>query len=244
MNVGLFGGTFNPVHNGHIGVITHVKKAFGLDTVHLVPSAIPPHKPTGNLAPALDRFQMVKQAVLLIPGLTASDIELKREGRSFSIDTIRQFKHMADKHTEDARTSASANLFFIMGIDAFFDMNTWKGTREIFQTTTLIVMTRAGDTRKLKEIKSFLQYIMSSRYQYTAADGIKPLIDTCTFVNSNPNFKAVHICKVPEMPISSTGIRERIRNHQSVKGLVPDSVEAIIIKKGLYKKGLYFDKGK
>ena len=180
---------------------------------------------------------------------------------------------MADKHTEDARTSASANLFFIMGIDAFFDMNTWKGTREIFQTTTLIVMTRAGDTRKLKEIKSFLQYIISSRYQYTcalhdchyydnnslfndikfsaadsikfsAADGIKPLIDTCTFVNSNPNFKAVHICKVPEMPISSTGIRERIRNHQSVKGLVPDSVEAIIIKKGLYKKGLYFDKGK
>lgn len=241
MNVGLFGGTFNPIHNGHIAVITHVKEIFGLDRVHLIPSAVPPHKPTTNLAPALDRFQMVAQAVQPVPGLTVSDIELKRKGRSFSVDTIKQFKK---------RTGARADLFFILGTDAFFDMETWKGTRDIFQASTPIVMTRAGDNRKLKEIESFLQLVISSGYACTSLHGnscddnslssaLKSSTGTCTFANCNPDFRPVHICKVPEIQISSTGIRERIGSRQSVKGLVPDSVEAIII-----KKGLYFDKGK
>jgi len=216
MNVGLFGGTFNPIHNGHITVITHVKKTYGLDTIHLIPSAIPPHKPMENLAPALDRLQMVQQAILTTPGLTASDVELKRRGRSFSIDTILQFK---------LTTPPTPDLFFIMGMDAFFDMSTWKGTCDIFQEATVIVMTRAGEKRKLKDIEYFLKHVISSKYRSTG---------NFTFLNSDSRFKAVHMCKVPEIPISSTEIRERIKNNLPLKGFVPDFVESIIIKKGLY----------
>ena len=88
MKIGLFGGTFNPFHNGHTRIIEHVKTAFGLEKIFLIPSATPPHKPDTDLAPAQDRFEMVKQSFKGQEGFVVSDRELMRKGPSFTIDTI------------------------------------------------------------------------------------------------------------------------------------------------------------
>ncbi len=232
MNVGLFGGTFNPIHQGHIEVICHVKSTFNLETIHLIPSSTPPHKTSLNLATAKDRFEMVKKAVTAIPGFVVSDIEFTRGGKSFSIDTIRHFINTTDK---------GIKLHFIMGSDAFFDINTWKNSIEIFRLTYIIVMLRAGDTRDLNDIELFLQNMISPFYKASPSGNsiIHQYLDSnCeNSENSQPshNFKTVHICNVPEISISSTMIREKIKNNQSITGLVPPSIESIIYEKKLYR---------
>lgn len=227
MNVGLFGGTFNPIHQGHIDVITHVKSTFHLDTIYIIPSAIPPHKTPLTLASARDRFEMVQQAVARISGFVASDVELVRKGKSFSVDTIRHFKNLIDENTR---------LYFIMGSDVFFDMDTWKNSVEIFNLTEIIVMHRAGDTRGLKDIESFLQNIISPQYKIAQSDNCPPFFNTSQKVNTvtHNQLKTVHICNVPEINISSTLIREKIRKKESIKGLIPTLVESIISAKQLY----------
>ena len=219
MKEGLFGGTFNPLHNGHIQVITHVKNAFGIDRIHLIPSAVPPHKSFQNLAPARDRFDMIHKTVASIPGLCASDLELRRTGPSFTIDTIKQFVDAADSGIE---------LYFILGTDAFFDMDTWKQTGEIFKRINIIIMTRAGEKRRSREIADFLASQVSCTHRFNEA--------SMTFYQPGlkPELKSVRICKTPEILISSTLIRHRVKNNQSIHSLVPEPVEDIIIKKGLY----------
>lgn len=233
MNVGLFGGTFNPIHKGHIEVISHVKSTFNLDTVYLIPSAVPPHKTTTNLAPADYRLEMVKQAVENISGFIVSDVEIQREGKSFSIDTIQHFT---------AATDNGSRLYFIMGSDAFFDIDTWKNSVEIFRLTYIIVMLRAGDTRNLNDIELFLQNRISPFYKIASSGSTinyQPLksdknLKSSDSIHTDNKFKTVHICYVPEIPISSTMIRDKIRAEQSIKGLVPPAVEAIIYQKQLY----------
>ncbi|MBF0573033.1 MAG: nicotinate (nicotinamide) nucleotide adenylyltransferase [Desulfamplus sp.] len=219
MNVGLFGGTFNPIHLGHISVITHVKSVFNLNTIHIIPSAVPPHKTITTLASANDRFEMVKQAISTISGFIISDVELMRRGKSFSIDTIKHFKGLVEKNTK---------LYFIMGSDVFFDINTWKNSVEIFKLTEIIVMYRAGDLRGLKDIESFLQRVISSQYEIFQSENIIKHNDI------KHGFKTVHICEVPEIHISSTLIREKIKRGESIKGLVPPVVESMIYQKKLY----------
>ncbi len=215
MKEGLFGGTFNPLHNGHIQVISHVRNAFGIDRIHLIPSAVPPHKSFQNLAPARDRFDMIYKTVASIPGLCASDLELRRTGPSFTIDTIKQFIDAADPGIE---------LYFILGTDAFFDMDTWKQTCDIFEKINIIIMTRAGEKRRSREIADFLASQVPCPHRFNEA--------SMTFYH--PELKSVYICKTPEIQISSTLIRQRVKNNQSIHSLVPGPVEDIIIKKGLY----------
>jgi len=215
MKEGLFGGTFNPLHNGHIQVISHVRNAFGIDRIHLIPSAVPPHKSFQNLAPAWDRFEMIHKTVASIPGLCASDLELRRTGPSFTIDTIKQFVDATDSGIE---------LYFILGTDAFFDMDTWKQTCEIFKKINIIIMTRAGEKRRSMTIADFLASQVPYTHRFNKA--------SMTFYQ--PELKSVCICKTPEIQISSTLIRHRVKNNQSIHSLVPGPVEDIIIKKGLY----------
>jgi len=92
MKAGLFGGTFNPFHNGHLDIIAYVQKKYGLNKIFFIPSSTPPHKPHLNLAPAKDRFAMVKESLKDYEGFLLSDKELTRKGPSFTIDTINEFK--------------------------------------------------------------------------------------------------------------------------------------------------------
>jgi len=203
------------VHRGHIHVIRYVKELFALDTVYLVPCATPPHKEDTNLAPARIRLEMVENAVKDLPGLVPSDIEIKRKGKSYTIDTINQLKE--NFGNED-------RLFLIMGSDAFLDIRSWKNSREIFSKTPVIVMLRAGEKRKVKSLESFIKEVISGDYRYEKRTG--------RFVH--PLLEPVHVCSVPEIDISSTQIRNRIKQNMPTASMLSDSVEKIIRQKGLY----------
>ncbi len=216
---GLFGGTFNPLHQGHLAVILHVKQAFGLDIIHLIPSAIPPHKSATDLAPAADRFEMVKRSVAAIKGLVASDVEIVRRGPSFTIDTVNLFIE---------NLSAGEDLRLIVGSDAFFEMDTWKKGRDLFSLISTIVMIRPGEKKQAKDVASFLQDVISKNYRPVNGE------DLFSDPVSDAGVKPVYVCKVPEIDISSTLIRQRVKRHLPVAPLVPQPVEEIISQKGLY----------
>ena len=211
----MYGGTFNPLHNGHIEVIKYVKKKFNLKCVHLIPCAIPPHKTTLDLAPAEDRFEMICRSVKNFPGLMASDIEITRPGPSFTIDTIKEFKRISLRDVLP---------YFIMGSDAFFDMYSWKNTSEIFHLSPVIIMMRAKEHRNLNDIASFIKNVVSHGYSLCPADNIF----------RHKTMQPVHICRVPEINISSTQIRERVKKNLPIDSMVPEPVARIIRKKGLY----------
>ncbi|HEX5679502.1 MAG TPA: nicotinate-nucleotide adenylyltransferase, partial [Desulfobacterales bacterium] len=108
MRVGLFGGTFNPIHFGHLRAALEVKEGFGLTQIFLIPAAIPPHKAREGVAPAADRLRMIGLAVDGEPGLTPSDVEIRRSGPSDTIDTVRHFQR---------EFAGAAEIFLIMGLD-------------------------------------------------------------------------------------------------------------------------------
>jgi nicotinate-nucleotide adenylyltransferase len=233
---GLFGGTFNPLHQGHLAVILHVKEAFNLDTIHLIPSAIPPHKPASNLAPAADRFEMVKRSIANIPGLVVSDVEIHRRGPSFTIDTVQDFIN---------NTPLATELRLIVGSDAFFEMDTWKRGRTLFSLIPTIVMIRPGEEKQAKDVASFLQDVISNNYRPVDGERSFSAPISSDFISgsdsksgsrsgSKSGVKPVYICKVPEIDISSTLIRRRIKLHLPVATLVPKPVEEIITQRGLY----------
>lgn len=213
MDAGLFGGTFNPLHNGHLGIIQYVKDHCGLDKVFLYPSATPPHKSPSDLAPALDRMKMVEDAVVNRPGFFASDIELQRQGPSFTIDTINAFK----------KAHPATVFHLLMGSDAFLDITTWKQNETIFKTVPLIVMLR-GEHNSLGPIASYIDEQISKGYKLKT--------DTC-FVHDH--LHPIRICHVPRIDISSTQIRTRVKQGQPLTGLVPEHVETLIRTKDLYR---------
>jgi nicotinate-nucleotide adenylyltransferase len=212
---GLFGGTFNPLHRGHLDVIAHVKKSFNLTRVHLIPSAIPPHKSFTDLAPARDRFEMVERSIAGIDGLVASEVEFNRKGPSFTVDTVNHFRKNLPPGTD---------LRLIVGSDAFFEMDTWQQSREIFSLISIIVMIRPGQEKRSKSVASFLKDVISEDYR--PSNGQEHF--------THPVLKSVYVCKVPEIDISSTLIRQRVKEHLPMDTLVPDPVEEIIKIKGLY----------
>ena len=215
MNAGLFGGTFNPFHNGHIGIIQHVKKKYGLEKIFFIPSATPPHKPHINLAPANDRFEMVKESLKSHKGFLVSDKELIRKGPSFTIDTINEFKKEYGQQT---------NFYLLMGSDAFLDITTWRRKDQIFEAVRIIIMLR-GHWENHNAIASFIDENISKGYIFNEQDN--------TF--SHKKKQNIIICKVPQIDISSTMIRARVKNSKSIKDLVPANVEKIIRTKELYK---------
>jgi nicotinate-nucleotide adenylyltransferase len=214
MKAGLFGGTFNPLHNGHIHIAGHVKDQFNLDHIFFFPSATPPHKPVTNLAPALDRYEMVAKSLAGMDGFIASDIELRRNGPSFTIDTIRAFQQ---------QHGSCARFYLLMGSDAFFDIQTWKNKDSIFSAVPIILMPR-GRAGKPRVISSFLDEHISKGYTWNQAEN--------KFTHNR--LQPVCICCVPKIDISSTMIRNRVGQRLSIKGLVPSPVEKIISKRNLY----------
>ena len=145
--IGLFGGTFNPIHRGHLQVARDVLHRYRLTTVQFIPSAQPPHKIEGILAPAADRYAMACNALADEPALKVSDIEIRRSGPSFTIDTLRRF--MAEQHVE-------THIFFMVGLDAFLEIHTWKSYRQLFDLAAFIVMTRPQVAKPDQDMKTLM----------------------------------------------------------------------------------------
>lgn len=219
--IALFGGTFDPIHYGHLRSVWEVKETFNLDKIFLIPAAIPPHKDLKNVEDSRDRLEMIRLAISGHPEFSVSDIELIRTGPSYTIDTIRHFKSVGDKDSE---------LFFIIGSDAFLEFNTWKSYAELLKLVPFIVMVRPdSSTRntlgKNKKIHDFLTSKIPEPY----------IAESNNTRYTHPGRPAVFIHHVTPLGISSTNIRNMIQHGKSVRFLVPEAVEEYIRTKGLYK---------
>lgn len=215
--IGLFGGTFNPVHFGHLRPTMDVKKRFMLDKVYFIPAAVPPHKPCECLANSAFRMEMTRLAASQYPGFEVSDVEFKRKGASYTIDTVLYFKKAASNNNE---------LYLIMGIDAFMDIDSWKNFKQIFEEIPIIVMTRPGihKDKEIYDIGSFIKSKVSGKYFFSEEKGC--------FENSFN--EPVFIAKTKAVDISASGIREMVKCGESIDRMVPEAVKHFILEKGLY----------
>ena len=134
MKIGILGGTFNPIHIGHLILAEEAREKLGLDKIIFVPAYLPPHKASSDIAPAATRFEMAKLATKGNRFFSVSDTEIKRDGRSYTIDTLREFKK---KYPED-------ELFFIIGSDLLTYLADWKDLGEILKMVKFIAATRPG----------------------------------------------------------------------------------------------------
>lgn len=214
MRLGVFGGTFNPIHVGHLRAVIEVQETFTLDRLLLIPSANPPHKGAEDIAAAEDRLQMVRLAVQGLPSLEASDVELARAGPSYTIETLQYFHNYFGPESV---------IHFVVGVDAFSEITTWKSYHQLFATAHFIVMTRPGST--LNNLERFIHTHISRDYQY----------DTTASRYSHPRWCSIFCLNITHLDISATQIREWIRRGRSIRFLVPATVEAFIKTKGLYR---------
>ncbi len=220
MRVGLFGGTFNPIHLGHLRAALEVKEAFSLDSIYIIPSAIPPHKNNLGLVKANDRLEMIRLAVFDYPAFVVSDIEIKRSGPSYTIDTVNHFRSAFSKDTR---------LYLIMGLDAFLEIDTWKSYRDLLRLIPFIVMARPAvkwnDVSKLQQaLKEFLKFRISKGYVFS----------TTQSCYSHTKNQPIYISNITLLDISSSAIRKLIKARRSIQFLLPEKVENYIKSKGLY----------
>ncbi len=135
MKIGIIGGTFNPIHYGHLFIASQARESFNLDKVIFVPCSQPPHKGEMNLADAERRLRMTELAIESNPDFVVSSIELKRGGKSYSVETVAEFQKKYGEETE---------IYFIIGMDSFRELSTWKDIDELLKKCQFIVAPRPG----------------------------------------------------------------------------------------------------
>lgn len=221
MRIGLFGGTFDPVHLGHLRAAVEVREGFELDRVYLIPSAVPPHKPPVRVSDPTVRIEMLQAAVTHDPGFVVSAVEYHRRGPSYTIDTVRDFQ-------ADFPTGSGHHLFLIVGLDAFLEMDTWKSFRQLLSRVSVLVMLRPWGTKgggvHMERVRRFVADRISESYAFDP--------DRSRFVH--PDRPSIQLTPVTAMSISSTRIRQLVRARKSIRYLVPEPVERMIAEKGLY----------
>jgi len=135
LKLGIMGGTFDPVHIGHLVMVDEALSQFGLDHVVFIPSARPPHKTDVESSPPVERLRMVRFAIEGNENLSVSDMEIEREGLSYTVDTLHELHRIHGENTE---------LFFIIGVDALLEILTWKEPAELLAQSKFIAVTRPG----------------------------------------------------------------------------------------------------
>jgi len=251
MNIALFGGTFDPVHNGHLALARAAREHFELKQVHFVPAYIPPHKPRQPLASFEDRYAMLALATadersflpsqLEPPGPDQLDMNkeptqrprLRRatnptkssahgtSGASYSIDTIRRFKPTLRK---------SDRLFFLIGIDAFLEIGTWKEPEALLRECEFIVGSRRGYT--LADVANALPEGMRPAKAVTKPFQRQPAKGELVLGAAH-----IHLLEGVDVPVSATQVRQAASQRKALGRLVPESVAKYIQKMNLYRSG-------
>jgi nicotinate-nucleotide adenylyltransferase len=216
LRLGVLGGTFDPIHYGHLRIAEEACDELGLEKVLLIPGASPPHKLKKAVAPFEERFTMATLAAEGSPFLEAIDMESRRQGLSYSIDTLKELHSSYGPGLE---------LFFLIGMDAFLEIRSWKNYKELFHETNFLVIKRPG----------------------FSDEGLSPLLSSMDL-----DFKLDEKNNLYELPssghrviykeltlfsISSTMIRELTASGRSIRFLVPEPVRLYIKEKGLYLNG-------
>jgi nicotinate-nucleotide adenylyltransferase len=214
--LGILGGTFNPIHLGHLVLAEAFRERLALDRVLFVPAATPPHKPPVGLVPALHRYAMVTLAVAGHPRFVACPVELERSGPSYSADTVEAL----------AGEWAGARLFFLMGSDTFLDLPTWRTPERLGHFATLGVGYRAGSAFEPDgpAARAVLARFARSGWRRVPPDA--------------PETLAPGDCALVEMrsvPVSAREVRERLAAGESVRYQVPLAVAEYIAHHRLYR---------
>jgi len=208
MTLGVLGGTFDPIHNGHIAAGLRAQAALGLAHVLVVPSRMPPHRSAG--ASPEDRLAMVSMAAAEQQGWTASDLELKRDGPSYTFDTLAAL-----------RATSTKQLFFIIGADAFAEIATWSRYQAVLDLAHFAVVARPGTT-----LDSLQKRLPDLAERMTTPDVFKSKASSARL--------AVILIQAETPDVSSTTIRRRVCAGESISELVPASVASYISTHRLY----------
>ncbi len=214
--LGIFGGTFNPIHYGHLAAAEEVRERLKLDRVLFIPSFLPPHKQEKEMPSAVQRLEMVRLAISGNEHFKPSDIEVRRGGKSYTIDTI---EALLQQHP-------GAELYFVTGLDSFLDIQSWKDWKRLLTLCSFVVLSRPGyffaDLAKISFMKESVLGLAALDRRETeqiviSADGLK-----------------VYLERISLYDISSTDIRTRVRHAQTIKYHLPESVEHYIIENRVY----------
>lgn len=207
--IGIFGGTFDPVHIGHLRPVLEVREDLALDEIRLLPCHVPPHR-AAPVASPMQRLAMLEAAIQGEPGLKVDDRELRRAGPSYTVDTLTSLR---------AELGDDMPLCLLLGMDAFTGLNTWHRWREIITLAHIIVMHRPGS-------------------QPPAQGDVAALLaehrtDNIALLRTHP---AGHILlkEVTQLDISATHIRTLIKEGKSARYLMPDGVWEMIGREGFY----------
>jgi|SRR5690606_36775489 len=195
----VMGGTFDPIHYGHLVTAEGASFEFRLDQVWFVPAGQPPHKPPGSASAASHRYMMTVLATLGNPRFHVSRVDVDRPGPSYTIDTLNLLK---------AECGDDCELYFITGADAMLEILTWKDAERLLNEWRFIAATRPGFNLETLRAK------------------LGPLWER--------NQERIFFLQIPALAISSTDIRQRVREGRSIRYLLPDAVGHYIYKTGLY----------
>ena len=213
--IGILGGTFDPIHCGHLEAAIAARDALHLDAVRVLPARVPPHRAIEPVASPFHRFAMAALAVNGIDGLLASDAELCASGPSYTANTLDRLRGTGVDGLQ---------IFFITGADAFAEIATWHRYPEVLDLAHFVVVSRPGHA--MEDMRRRLP-ALSARMR--SARGV---MESGVSVLRNPSILLVETA-TPD--VSSTGIRERLRRGETVSGLVPAAVERHIEQHGLYR---------
>lgn len=205
----LFGGSFNPIHYGHLLLAEDVRERLALARVVFMPAGVPPHKPAVEIAPGADRYAMVRLAIEGHPPFEASDLELRRRGPSYTVDTL------------EALGLPASELFLVIGSETFLDLLSWHEPQRLPALCRLVVIPRAGS--------SFDPAGAAARkvVREIGADGI-------VRVDNGVPERGVLVLHATSLPLSASDIRARVAAGRSLAYRVPPAVADYIARHGLY----------
>ena len=216
--VAIYGGTFDPVHNGHVEVARRVLKLFELDEIVFVPACVPPHKRNANITSAFHRFAMLALATELDQHLLVSTIELDAPDLPYAVDTVEGMR---------ARLGEQTELFFLVGADSWLEIKTWREWRRLLTLSNFIVMTRPGYAMTRAALTDLPIPLLN-----VLGHGCRQL-DLAKMSGASPH---AYFTDAVQSDVSAVRIRAAIKRNDfaSVKELVPPQVAAYIEKHRLY----------
>lgn len=218
--IALYGGTFDPIHLGHLEVAGRVTELFEIDELLFVLAQLAPHKMQREVSPALHRYAMLALATQNTPQLSISTFELEAPGRGYTVDTVGHFKD---------QLGASTDLFFVMGADSFAEITSWHEWERLLTTANHIVVTRPGYAFESRSLSpSLAERIVDLRGRDAWSPG-----------GAVPGNQAerIFITDVVMSDVSATGIRQAVRESApELDRMVPPPVADYIRKYGLYKE--------
>jgi len=212
--IGLFGGTFDPIHCGHVKAVESVQNIFSFDRILFIPSYIPPHKESVDVASAEHRLKMVELALSSFNRFFPSSIEIDARGTSYSIVTLNRIKEMYPQ----------TEVFFLLGIDAFLEIDTWKDYEAVLEQCSFIVMNRP--CFRLADAKK----ILTEKYNQRMVEVSGPIEKE----NEELFSHKIYLLSIDTLDISSSEVREKVGKNQSIESLVPENVENYIKERRLY----------